>query len=271
MSRRLLARSRQPESQEETVWISFSDFLLALLTVFMLAAVALVFSLTEEQDALAQARVDVEKAKADADRATARSDKFDTMLDSLGNGEQARGAMVREVRDALRARGIRVDVDPANTVLRVPVDLLGFDSGSSEIRPEHEANALAIGDVIAGVLLSHDRYKQLDTVFVEGHTDDVPMDSVVGGNWGLSTDRAISLWRLWEDKLPKNLAGLSGHTGERLFSVSGYADTRPVKAVQKTAQDRAANRRIDIRFTEHRLSEEEITAIRAATVRKDSR
>ena len=270
MSRRRLARTHSQQGEEETVWISFSDFLLALLTVFMLAAVALVFSLTEEQNALAEARVEVERAKAEAEIATARSETFDTMLDSLGTGEQIRGTMVGEIRDALAARGIRVDVDPTNTVLRVPVDLLGFDSGSSDIRPEHQANALAIGDVISEVLLREDRYKSLDTVFVEGHTDDVPMESLHGGNWGLSTNRAISLWRLWEDKLPNRLGSLSGHTGERLFSVSGYAETRPVAAVQSTPEERAVNRRIDIRFTEHRLSDEEISAVRAATAPGDS-
>ncbi|MBB2922997.1 OmpA family protein [Cellulomonas cellasea] len=265
MSRRLVTRSRPRESEEETVWISFSDFMLALLTVFMLAAVALVFSLTEEQNSLKAAMLEVEQAKAEAEQATARSNTFDSMLDSLGTGEQVRSTMVVEIRDALAARGIQVEVDPANSVLRVPVELLGFDSGSSDIRPEHEANALAIGEVIAEVLLTDDRYATLDTVFVEGHTDDVPLDGVFGGNWGLSTDRAIALWRLWEDRLPSRLGGLSGHTGERLFSVSGYGETRPVNAVQDTDDARAANRRIDIRFTEHRLSEEEITAIRAAT------
>ena len=48
MSRRVFRRHRAPESTEETVWISFSDLMTALLTVFMLAAVALVFSLTQE-------------------------------------------------------------------------------------------------------------------------------------------------------------------------------------------------------------------------------
>lgn len=252
------------------MWISFSDLMVALLTVFMLAAAALVFSLGEEQAALAESRAEVEEAQTAAEAATARSEQFDTMLDSLGAGEQMRGTMVIEIRDALGARGIQVDVDASNTVLRVPVDLLGFDSGSSEISSEHEANAVVIGKVITEVLRKDDRYLQLDTVFVEGHTDDVPMDGTFGGNWGLSPNRAIALWRLWEDELPTGLNTLSGYSGERLFSVSGYAESRPVGVTQVTAEDRAANRRIDIRFTEHRLSEAEISALQAATVPADS-
>lgn len=244
------------------MWISFSDFMTALVTVFMLAAVALVFSLTQEQDALVKAKDDAIKAKAAAEAAKARGDKFDALLGSLGTGEKTRADMVNEIRSKLAAQGIRVDVDPTSSVLRVPVDLLGFDSGSSDISPQHRANALVIGQVISEVLLEDDRYKVLDTVFVEGHTDNQPMTGVFGGNWGLSTNRAIALWRLWEGDLPTGLNTLVGHSGERLFSVSGYADTRPLKRRQATDSDRAANRRIDIRFTEHRLSEKEINAVR---------
>ena len=265
MSRRLLSRHRTQDGAEETVWISFSDLMTALLAVFMLAAVALVFSLTEEQNALAEARAEAEAARAAAEEAQARGDRFDEMLNTLGTGEQVRSEMVLEIRDALAARGIQVEVDPATSVLRVPVDLLGFDSGSSDIQPQHEANAVLIGEVIAEVLLRDERYRLLDTVFVEGHTDDVPMESLYGGNWGLSANRAISLWRLWEDRLPADLGGLVGHSGERLFSVSGYAETRPINVVQTTDEERAGNRRIDIRFTEHRLTEAEISAIRDAT------
>lgn len=257
MNRRFLGRRRPAEGEEESVWISFADLMTALLTVFMLAAVALVFSLTQEQAALANARTEAAQAKA-------RGDAFDSVLSSLGTSEQVRGAMVQEIRDRLVARGIQVEVDQTGSVLRIPVDLLGFDSGSSDIRPEHQANALAIGQVVDDVLLENDQYRQLDTVFVEGHTDDRPIGGVYGGNWGLSANRAISLWRLWQDQLPGGLDTMTGHTGEKLFSVSGYAETRPVVAVQNTDQDRAANRRIDIRFTEHRLSDEEISQIRDA-------
>jgi len=262
MSSRILRRRRAAESAEETVWISFSDLMTALLTVFMLAAVALVFSLTQEQDALAQVRAEAEEAKAAAEQAEARGDRFDDMLNSLSTSEQVRAEMVAEIRDTLAAQGIAVEVDAARTVIRVPVELLGFDSGSSDIRPQHEASAVVIGTVVAEALVKDERYRQLDTVFVEGHTDDVPMESLYGGNWGLSSNRAISLWRLWEGHLPINLGGLAGHGGERLFSVSGYAETRPINATQVTDADRAANRRIDIRFTEHRFSQEELAAIR---------
>jgi len=257
MKRRLFGRSRESGGSEESVWIAFSDLMTAMLAVFMLASVALVYSLTEESARLAE-------AQQQAEEAIAQRERFDAMLRTLSDSEQVRADMVQEIKEALAERGIAVEVDPANTVIRVPVDLLGFESGSSEILPRYERNAVLIGETIAKVLLKDKRYEHLDTVFVEGHTDDVPMTGLYGGNWGLSANRAISLWRLWEDRLSTDLSTLEGNSGEPLFSVSGYAETRPVNP-KKSASARAQNRRIDIRFTEHRLSEEEIRELRDAT------
>lgn len=258
MRGRLFGRRRGEDPNEDSVWIAFSDLMTAMLAVFMLAAVALVFSLTRQEAALAI-------AQEQADEANARSAEFDAMLRTLSDAEKIRAELVAEIGAVLSERGIDVEVDAANTVIRVPVELLGFESGSSEILPQFETNALTIGAVLADALLKNERYEHLDTVFVEGHTDDVPMEGLYGGNWGLSANRAISLWRLWEDELATDLAGLTGHAGEPLFSVSGYAETRPVNT-KKSASARAQNRRIDIRFTEHRLTEEEISRIQAATL-----
>ena len=42
---------------------------------------------------------------------------------------------------------------------------------------------------------------------------------------------------------------LQNFNGQLLFSVSGYADTRRVDLIEETEEQRARNRRIDIRFT----------------------
>src|SRR4051794_24360254 len=114
MSRRLLGRARRVESEQESVWISFSDLMTALLTVFMLAAVALVFSLTQEQNALARAKAQADRATIEAERASARAKTFDRVLNDVGTSGHARSLMVEKIRRGLAARGIGVDVDPAN-------------------------------------------------------------------------------------------------------------------------------------------------------------
>jgi hypothetical protein len=51
--------------------------------------------------------------------------------------------------------------------------------------------------------------------------------------------------------------------GQKLFSVSGYASTRRVNTMEATPEDKAQNRRIDIRFTVKRPSIENYEAIKA--------
>lgn len=97
-----------------------------------------------------------------------------------------------------------------------------------------------------------DRVEFLDTIFIEGHTDNRPLQGFMGkGNWGLSTFRAISLWQFWGDALAREeqLSRLNNKDGKPLFSVSGYGETRPAVADQVTEEDFKRNRRIDIRFT----------------------
>jgi flagellar motor protein MotB len=71
------------------------------------------------------------------------------------------------------------------------------------------------------------------------------------GNWGLSTFRAIAVWKFWNQQLgdAANLATITNHTGKPLFSVSGYAAQRRLVEPEITKADLQKNRRIDIRFT----------------------
>jgi len=106
--------------------------------------------------------------------------------------------------------------------------------------------------VIHEVIARDDRIEYLDTIFIEGHTDNRPFPGFMGkGNWGLSTFRAISLWQFWGAALPgdEQLASLNNKDGKPLFSVSGYGETRPVVVDQRAEEDFKRNRRIDIRFT----------------------
>ena len=71
--------------------------------------------------------------------------------------------------------------------------------------------------------MKNERFKYLDTVFVEGHTDSLQIKSGrywTKGNWGLSTDRAITVWKLWSEELEltPTLNELLNHSKENLFS-----------------------------------------------------
>ena len=132
-------------------------------------------------------------------------------------------------------------------------------------------------------ITKEERWKFLDTIFVEGHTDRVPYyNKKIKGNWGLSTFRAISMWNYWNRSMGKDvrLEALNNHVGKKLFSVSGYAQTRPVPCSNagsdvndkslcpsgflKESESLRKNRRIDIRFTVKRPAMADYQAIKQA-------
>ncbi|EIU1653471.1 OmpA/MotB family protein [Pseudomonas aeruginosa] len=231
-----LGKSKEVSVDEENpYWMSFSDIMSALLVIFILASVILILQLMEIQRELKERQV-----------------QFEQELVELKKAEQVRRTILDEAVEALRERGIKVEVSENHTVLSIPNDLLGFDTGAYDIHAAYQARALEIGKVINEVISREDRVEFLDTIFIEGHTDNRPLQGFMGkGNWGLSTFRAISLWQFWGSALSpdEQLARLKNKDGKPLFSVSGYGETRPVLVDQRTEDDFKRNRRIDIRFT----------------------
>lgn len=230
-----------PMEDEDPYWKSFVDIMSALLVLFILASVVLILQLME------------------------KSADFDQQVEQLKKAETVRQQILDEAVEKLRQRGIKVEVSENHTVLRIPNELLGFDTGAYEIQPRYQQTALEIGEVINQVVSQDDRINYLDTIFIEGHTDNRPFPGFMGkGNWGLSTFRAISLWQFWSTEIPEaeRLNRLSNQDGEPLFSVSGYAETRPVSKQQRGEEDYRLNRRIDIRFTIRRPQSADYEAVK---------
>ncbi|MGE3541755.1 MAG: flagellar motor protein MotB [Candidatus Tectimicrobiota bacterium] len=214
--------------EENPYWMSYSDIMSALLVIFILAAVILILQLME------------------------RHRDFDQQVSTLEKAEQVRRTILTEAVEALHQRGIKVVISENHTVLRIPNELLGFETGAYELQPRYQQTALDIGEVLKAVISRDNRVDYLDTIFIEGHTDNRPFPGFLGkGNWGLSTFRAISLWQFWSTALSETarLDRLINQDGEPLFSVSGYAETRPVSARQDSEEEYRLNRRIDLRFT----------------------
>lgn len=244
---RILRRKNHEPEAEESYWISFTDLMTSLLFIFILAVMALMLQLTQQQSALAEQQT-----------------KFSEQISTLQTAEVVRAQMLEEIQNELKAAGIEVLVTENNSVLSIPSALLGFDAASYDIEKSYEKVSLSIGKAISRAIRKDERLKYLDTVFVEGHTDNVDFSGLEGtGNWGLSTFRAISLWTLWDKKLPENarLDSMLNAENRPLFSVSGYGQTRPVTKSQDTETQLAANRRIDIRFTITRPDSSELLNI----------
>lgn len=232
--------SSAPVDEENPYWMSFSDIMSALMVIFVLASVVLILQLMERQR------------------------EFDAQLAQLARAEQVRRTIIEEAAEELQERGIQVQIGENHTVLRIPNEILGFDAGAYEIESRYQETALEIGEVLGEVIRRGERAQYLDTVFVEGHTDNRPFNRPeIKGNWGLSTFRAISLWQFWSSRLSpgRRLDELTNAVGDPMFSVSGYAETRPVVEKQVSDADFDANRRIDIRFTIRRPTTEDYQGV----------
>lgn len=226
---RLFSRGSSNVDEENPYWMSFSDLMSALLVIFILATVALIIELTQ------------------------KSEKIEASIQELQRAEQARRNILLDIKADLAQQNIHVEIAENDTVLRIPESTLSFESGKDTLpqdeKTQHEV--VAIGEALQRAINKGQRWNYLDTVFVEGHTDSVDIWYRGKGNWGLSTDRAVSIWKMWQEniQLSPKLHEQKNFHGQLLFSVSGYADTRRVDLVEETDQQRARNRRIDIRFT----------------------
>ncbi len=228
--------------EDNPYWISFSDIMSGLLIIFILASMVLIMELMKT-------RVKVSKA-----------------IEEIAKAEKVRQDILHEIKKSLSKKQIFVEVSDNETVLRIPDHLLSFDSNQYTIPndPYIKRVVIDIGNVLYQAITKQGRQAYLDTIFIEGHTDSRRTQRKMG-NWGLSTYRAIAIWNYWNSKMPSNrsLKNLMNRSDEPLFSMSGYAATRPLHENEKNKVERAKNRRIDIRFTVKRPTIEEVKNVRS--------
>lgn len=239
----------RPAEEENPYWMSFSDMMAGILIIFILVCSALVFKLSQMDEQI--------------------KENIQQLVDDL----KLRDTMLNEVRQQLARLELYVDVEDDSII--VPEQTLDFDSGSFAIRGKNIYAATALGKALRDTLMQDERWKRLETIFVEGHTDSVPaINRYRMGNWELSTLRAISLWKFWTEECAelfgndlKNMTTSITEEGRTrqaaLFSVSGYADTRRREMNDNTEEERRKNRRINIRFVTKQVKPEQLEEIRS--------
>ena len=135
-----------------------------------------------------------------------------------------------------------------------------FDVGLADVKPEGRQVIQKLGLILSNTLQSDEFKGSVETVFIEGHTDNVPINNgIFPSNWELSTKRAINTWLLMNQSSEINQ--LQNRNGQSMFSCSGYAETRPISDNSSDA-GRRENRRIDIRFTMSPPNEEDMSIVR---------
>ena len=224
-------RRRTPQIDspaQDTFTISISDLMSGLLAIFILVLSYFILNFSQ---------------------ATAQ----------LTQNDMTRAELLRFMQEELAREGIKVEVDDKHGILRISEGVL-FDVGLADVKPQGQVVIKKLGEVLE-VALEAEQFKgRVETIFIEGHTDNVPIvTEMFPSNWELSTKRAINTWLTMSNANPK-LTMLLNDKDEQIFSVSGYADTRPIKE-NSTEEGQRENRRIDIRFSMTPPSEKDIDIV----------
>jgi len=143
------------------------------------------------------------------------------------DADELAGALKQAIAAEIAGSGIQIERSGGGVVVRFP-NSIAFPSGSGDLTPAF----IAILNKLAPVLR-----KTPGTVFVSGHTDNVPISSrIYRSNWDLSAARAASVVH--------HMIDANGIQPARI-TVQGYGDSRP-QAPNDTPENRAKNRRVEI-------------------------
>lgn len=179
----------------------------------------------------------------------------------------AQHQLLQEISDEVSRRGLNVEVDHRNSVLRLTEDTVRFSFATDDDRYrahyDNTSKALETLKKIAAVLADilpcyagayHDQCSPLysgtlKSVLIEGHSDKGGMGSDLFHGHMNQFHSVLRAMTVYQDLVQKNvqLDNLKNVDGNKLFAVSGYGTDRPLPGHEDSESD-VANRRIELRF-----------------------
>ena len=217
------------EAYSTESWMSFTDIMTGLLFIFFLIVMTMMFLNNKDRSEFEKRKLEFEAKLAEFE---IKQEKFQFYVDEVNNQIKSPQEKIHKLMEKLtknlRNNKVNVSIDLNNNVIHVLDSELRFESGEYKISDQYKKTVELLGNNLFTLLKDqgpNNVVDFIDTIFIEGHTDKVPYNNPnIFGNWGLSTLRAISVWEhIDQDRLSK----FKNKDNKPLFSVSGYADTRP--------------------------------------------
>lgn len=272
----------EEEQEDESFFVSMTDIMVGLLFIFIL--IIMYFAIQAKIDAL-----EIEEIKQDNDRQSA-------LLRDLGDGERIsalnayqiqiqyqRSNILNWISAYLSNEGVDgVQIIEEQGVLRLPEGLL-FNSGEFNIEEGSSAFVVsqllsrALAQILPCSVLTSDGKPLVETsvcensiyhnqvsgyiqaIYLEGHTDNVPIkngllgDPNLTNNLKLSARRSTNTFESIVSESPEIL-DFHGPVGdinelrfEPILAASAYGEFRPAEE-NTTEEGRRSNRRIDLRI-----------------------
>ncbi len=186
--------------------------------------------LTRLEDLSVISQSGAENIKQSLQAINKQSDYIQDLTQSIQKKDSTNLSLVMNLKRSLSdVNDQDVNIEVKKGVVYITLsDKLLYNSGSATITPQAES---VLGK-IATVLNDH---SELD-ILVEGHTDNVPLKSGARDNWNLSTERAISIVRVLQNKY--------GVAPNRM-TAGGRGEYYP-KASNDDSYGRSINRRTEI-------------------------
>lgn len=203
--------------EEDSHWLPVGDLMAGLMFLFILALAVYMLNITN-------------------------------VIDDITKSNETRTKILNEIKVEMENEGYsQVFVNPNKGVLRLEQGIL-FNTGEADLLNSGKELLNVLSFVMYNVLTKPEYSGEVNTIFIEGHTDSDPVNFSVefDSNWDLSAYRAINTWRFMRTS-ESRLDSLKNDIDEKMFSISGYADSRPVTS-NDTEEGKRKNRRIDFRI-----------------------
>ena len=270
----LLSRKTVRHEEGESIFVSMTDLAVSFLFIVLVLLAFFATQIKPEELENQRNRDQIEDVK-----------QVDPLRNYLEMLALERAKLLNKVANRIQHNlpGMLVTVVEEDGIIRFRSDDM-FASGQWRIQEGSTAEevAMAIGEAFDEILPCYTlgqfskfeescnrAFALIETVQIEGHTDNIPLGEglrqreLMLDNRDLSARRSAETLRAATDRHRPELREFLNLNDQPVISFAGYGAMRPISDGD-TETDRAANRRIDIRF----ILETPITASEVEEIRK---